>query len=108
MKVIDLQRSAQDAVAANTLRPATAALHDTPAVRLVVFRIEPGQEIAMHTNPGTVLLSVISGHGTIFGGEDESHQVGPGSMVAYEPGEPHGMRASGEQFCVQATIIRAH
>jgi len=107
MKVLDLKRLATDAVSANPARPGTAALHDTPAVRLVVFRIEPGQEVAMHTNPGTVLLTVISGHGTIFGG-DESCEVEPGCMVAYAPSEPHGMRAAGEQFCVQATIIHAH
>lgn len=107
MKLIDLKGSARDAVSANATRPAAAALHDTPAVRLVVFRIEPGQEVAMHTNPGTVLLTVVSGHGTILSG-DEAREVGEGSMVAYAPGELHGMKAAGEQFCLLATIIHAH
>ncbi|MEO8479678.1 MAG: cupin domain-containing protein [Gemmatimonadota bacterium] len=107
MKVIDLEGSAHDAVTANPTRPATAVLHDTPAVRLVVFRIEPGQQVAMHTNPGTVLLTVISGNGTILG-DNESHEVGVGSMVAYAPGELHGMQAASEQFCLLATIIHAH
>lgn len=107
MKTIDLAGSAHDAVAVKVSRPATAAVHDTPAVRLVVFRIEPGQEVSMHTNPGTVLLSVISGRGIILG-ENESHEVGEGHMVAYAPGELHGMKSAGEQFCLLATIIHAH
>lgn len=104
MKVIDGTAAAAAAVSSNPTRPATAALHDVPAVRLVVFRIEPGQEVAPHTNPGTVLLTVLSGSGTISG-ENETHAVGAGSVVAYSPGELHSMRAGEEPFCVLATII---
>lgn len=105
MNVVDAMGAARQAVTANPSRPATAAVHDAPAVRLVVFRIEPGQEVATHTNDGTVVLTVLSGRGTISGA-DESHDVGPGTVVGYAPHEPHGMRAGTEQFCVMATIIR--
>ncbi len=105
MKVLNAPEAARDAVSATPDRPGTAAIHDTPAVRLVVFRLEPGQHVATHTNDGTVLLTVLSGSGTIIGGE-ESREVGPGSVVAYAPGEPHGMRAGTERFCLMATIIR--
>lgn len=106
MKVVNPMNAALEAVAAMPTRPATAAIYDATAVRLVVFRLEPGQEVALHTNNGTVLLTVLSGSGTIIGGTDE-RQVGPGEVVAYAPDEPHGMKAGAERFCLMATIIRA-
>jgi len=105
VNVVDAMGAALGAVTANPSRPATATVHDAPAVRLVVFRIEPGQEVATHTNDGTVLLTVLSGRGTISGA-DGSRDAGPGTVVAYAPREPHGMRAGTEQFCLLATIIR--
>ncbi|MEP7381135.1 MAG: cupin domain-containing protein [Gemmatimonadota bacterium] len=105
MNVLDLMDAALAAVTADPSRPATAVVHDTPALRLVVFRIEPGQEVAAHTNDGTVLLTVLSGRGTISGA-DGSRDVGPGTVVTYDPREPHGMRAGTERFCLVATIIR--
>lgn len=104
MKVIDMSAAAAAAVSSGPTRPATAVLHDAPAVRLVVFRIEPGQQVAPHTNPGTVLLTVLSGRGTISGA-GETHEVGAGSLVAYAPGELHAMRAGEESFSLLATII---
>lgn len=104
MKILDLRAAAAAAVSSNPTRPATAVVHDAPAVRLVVFRIEPGQQVAPHTNPGTVLLTVLSGRGTISG-NGETHEVGEGSLVAYSPGELHAMRAGAEPFCLLATII---
>ena len=104
MKVINVQAAAAAAVSSSPMRPATAAIHDVPVVRLVVFRIEPGQQVAPHTNPGTVLLTVLSGCGTISG-DGETHEVGEGSVVAYSPGELHAMRAGDEPFCLLATII---
>lgn len=105
MNVLDARQAAGGAVSSTPDRPATAVIHDTPAVRLVVFRIEPGQQVAPHTNEGTVLLTVLSGNGTIVGGT-EVREAGPGTVVAYAPGELHGMRAGTEQFCLMATIIR--
>jgi len=106
MKVVDPMRAVLEAVAAMPTRPATAAIHDAPAARLVVFRIEPGQEVAPHTNTGTVLLTVLSGTGSIMGGT-EWREVGPGAVVAYAPDEPHAMKAGAQRFCVMATIVRA-
>lgn len=107
MKVIDLPAAVRDAVSATPTRPATAALHDTPAVRLVVFRIAPGQAVAPHTNPGTVILTVLSGRGIIVGGE-ESRDVSEGHVVAYAPGELHAMQATDQTLSLLATIIHSH
>ncbi len=105
MKVYDPHDAALRAVSANTTRPASAVVHDEPGVRLVVFRIEPGQQVAPHTSEATVLLSVLSGHGVVSAA-DEERDVGPGAVIAYAPGELHGMRARAERFCLLATIAR--
>ncbi|MBA3854785.1 MAG: hypothetical protein C0503_10225 [Gemmatimonas sp.] len=107
MNVLDLHAAALSAVASNPSRPATAVVHDAPGLRLVVFRIEPGQQVAPHTSEATVLLTVISGRGTISGPDGET-TAEPGSAVAYAPGELHGMRADAERFCVLASIVRKH
>lgn len=107
MNILDVQAAADAAVQSHPRRPATAVVHDVPGVRLVVFRIEPGQEVAPHTAEATVLLTVISGRGMISGPASET-AASPGTVVTYAPGELHGMRADAERFCVLATIVRKH
>jgi quercetin dioxygenase-like cupin family protein len=103
MKRLHPHQAAATAVAAHPDRPATAVLLDSPDARLVVFRIEPGQEVATHHSPSTVILAVLQGTGTLTGGDGEC-QVSAGDVVAYEPGEQHSMRAGGETLTLLATI----
>lgn len=103
MIALDLRAAARDAVAASATRPATAVIHDTPDARLVVFRIAPGQEVAPHTSVSSVLLTVLAGSGLLCGG-DEERRCAAGEMVAYAPGERHGMRATDEELLLLATI----
>ncbi len=107
MKLLDAHAADRDAVAANPTRPATATVHDEPSVRLVVFRLEPGQQVAPHVSEMTVLLTVLSGRGVISGGDGES-EAKPGVVATFAPGELHGMRAGEERFCLLATIVREH
>jgi quercetin dioxygenase-like cupin family protein len=103
MKCYDPIALAKTAVAPPTPRPATALMHDAPGARLVVFRIEPGQQVAPHTSTSTVILSITSGGGIILGAEGE-RTVRAGEIVVYEPGELHGMRALDEQLVIMAAI----
>jgi quercetin dioxygenase-like cupin family protein len=103
MRIHEAHRAAADAVAARPDRPATAVVHDSADVRLMVFRIEPGQQVATHTNASTVVLTVLEGTGIVTGADGE-RTVGPGSVVTYEPREPHGMRANSERFILIAAI----
>jgi hypothetical protein len=68
-------------------------------VRLVVFRRNPDDTVAMYTSTSTVVLSVISGTGVISGPVEEEIQD-----VTYEPNELHGMRAPAGPFVVLAAI----
>jgi quercetin dioxygenase-like cupin family protein len=103
MKTLDARRAAATATAANSTRPATAVVHDTPDARLVVFRIAPGQAVAPHRNGSTVILTVLDGRG-IVSGEHEQRQVSAGEVIAYEPNELHGMSAVDAEFVLLATI----
>lgn len=103
MKVLDAMALATRAVSANASRPATAVIHDSPDARVVVFRIEPGQSVPLHTSPSTVLLSVLSGHGIVSSATDE-HDVKAGDLIAYDPRAPHGMRATDSQLVLMAII----
>ena len=103
MRVLSAIAAARDAVSAQATRPATALLHDVPDARVVVFRIEPGQEVAPHTSTSTVLLSVMAGNGTVSGASGES-PVAPGDIVTYDTGELHGMRAGDDTLVLVAVI----
>ena len=91
------------AVSANPTRPATAIVHDAPGTRVVVFRIEPGQQVAPHTSRSTVTLSIVAGSGVVSGSDGE-RTVHEGDLVAYEPNELHGMRAVDTPLVVVAII----
>lgn len=103
MNVYDTPAVAAGAVSARPDRPATALVHDATDVRLVLFRIEPGQQVAPHTSPSTVVLTVLSGAGLVTGG-DREQPARAGMVVAYAPNERHGMRAVDERMVVLAAI----
>ena len=103
MKALAPRAAARDAIAASAARPAMAIVHDTPDVRLVVFRLAPGQEVPPHTSPSTVLLTVLEGAGTLSGAGEE-RRCSAGDVVLYAPGELHGMRADDAELLLLATI----
>ena len=103
MIALDPLQASLDATAAAPSRPATAVLFDSPDVRLVVFRIMPGQAVAPHRNSSTVTLMVLQGEGYVSGTEGE-RACRSGEMVTYEPNETHAMRAGARAFHLLATI----
>lgn len=84
-------------------RPATAILFDSPEVRLLVFRILPGQRVAPHRNPSAVMITVLSGEG-LLSGRDGERFCRRGDVVVYDPDEPHGMRATDTELHLLAAI----
>lgn len=103
MKIHDLRRAAALTAVARPDRPATAVVHDSPDARLVIFRIERGQQVPTHTNASTVVLAVIEGTGFVTGAEGERVAT-VGDVIVFEPREPHSMRADDSRFIVLATI----
>lgn len=104
MQLHDPRDAAITALPANPARPATSLLLDTPDLRLVVFRLAPGQEVPAHTSTSSVTLQVIGGRGLLSGGDGEVRQCAAGQLVTYEPNEPHSMRAVDEELLLLATI----
>lgn len=103
MQTLDTLSAAGSAVSTRADRPATAVLADGPDARLVVFRLAPGQEVAPHRSTSTVILTVIRGPGEILG-PDGARTLDAGSVALFAPEELHGMRATGTELIVLATI----
>jgi quercetin dioxygenase-like cupin family protein len=103
MNVYSALELAAAAVTANPTRPATALIHDTADARVVLFRIEPGQQVPVHTSTSTVILMIISGAGVVAGATGD-RDVRAGDIIAYDVEEPHGMRAKDEPLVLAAVI----
>ena len=103
MMPLDPRGAARRAVSANPDRPATAVLLDTPDIRLVVFRLAPGQVVPPHRSSSTVMLTVLEGNG-ILSGEQDERVCGTGDMVAYPANERHGMRATTQELLLLACL----
>ena len=103
MKIYDTPSLAAAAVTLHAGRPATTLVHDSNDARVVLFRLDPGQSVPVHTSASTVLLMIISGTGTVIGVEGE-RRVKAGDMVAYGENEPHGMNALDAQLVIAAVI----
>jgi quercetin dioxygenase-like cupin family protein len=103
MKALDPLEAARLAKAVTPSRPATATIHDSDDLRLVVFRLAPGQQVPPHKNQSTVTLTVLEGSGIISGADEERRCV-KGDLVTYERNEIHGMKADSEDFLLLASI----
>jgi quercetin dioxygenase-like cupin family protein len=67
-------------------------LHDEANVRIVGFRLLPGQPIPPHRSPSTVTVLVTEGSGTFHGeGGEALLRVGEGAV--YAPNEVHSITA---------------
>lgn len=96
-------RAAARAAAAQNSRPAMSILFDSADLRLVVFRLEPGQEVPSHRSTSSVMLTVLDGEGSISGPLGEIACTA-GDVVCYAPNEIHGMRAIDSELHLLATI----
>lgn len=109
MKRFDPLAAARLAVANRPDRPATAIVHDSPDVRLIVFRLAPGQSVAPHRSTSSVQLTVLGGDGILTGQSEGGGTVEQvctaGDLAVYLPDELHGMRAAGDtDLLLLATI----
>ncbi len=84
-------------------KPVSKILYDCEKVRVVLFCLEVGQEVAPHTVVPKVTMFVISGKGAFTVGT-QTHEVEPGSLVVCESNEAHGIKAK-ERMMVLVTIV---
>lgn len=95
-----------EAVPAPGQKPSHTLVSSNPDCRVVSLQLAPGQAIAPHSNPATVLMIVISGEGRIQVGEEIRH-VSPGHLAICPPDVVHGLEAAASAgLSVLAVITR--
>jgi quercetin dioxygenase-like cupin family protein len=67
-------------------------LFSTPECRAVVIDLDSGEELGEHHVRERAILEVIAGRVTIESG-DETAECGTGTLVTFDPGEHHTIRA---------------
>lgn len=85
--------------------PNKKILYDAPEMRSVLFSLKGGQEVPRHTVSSEVVMSVVSGEGAFYVG-NEASEVFNGSLVVCKPNEAHGMKAKGDMVVLVAIVPR--
>lgn len=73
--------------------------------RILRFALKPGQAVREHTAPHSpVYIVVLQGTGLFSGGDELEQRFGPGSLLIFEPGEVHAIRAQDEELVFVAFL----
>jgi quercetin dioxygenase-like cupin family protein len=87
----DLQFSAK--------RPDADPIYVDKNGRIIRFELEPGQSIRQHNAPDSPFYAVVlKGSGMFAGADGKEEQFGPNSLLIFEPGENHAIRALDEKL----------
>ncbi len=74
-------------------------LHVDKEGRVILFTLKPGQFISEHQAPSSPFYVVIlSGQGIFTSGDGVEHTVGPNTLLVFDPGEKHSVRALKENL----------
>ncbi|MCC6455405.1 MAG: cupin domain-containing protein [Caldilineaceae bacterium] len=67
--------------------------------RIIRWMLKPGQQIEEHKVPGSPFyVVVLLGRGIFAGDGGQEQEFGPGSLLVFEPGELHTVRALNENL----------
>ena len=67
--------------------------------RVLRFTLKPGQDIREHKAPSSPFyVVVIKGEGLFSGGDGQEQKIGPQSLLIFEPGEDHAIKALDEEL----------
>ncbi len=65
--------------------------------RVIRFTLKPGQKIAEHNAPHSPFnIVVLQGRGMFAGSDGKEQSYGPNTLLTFEPGENHAIRALDE------------
>jgi len=94
-----------DDIRYNDGHPIAQSIHADKNGRLLQFALKPGQELKEHSSPSSpVYIIVLQGEGMFTGGDSSNQVAGPGSMIIYDVGERHSVKA-GEDELVFVAIL---
>ena len=67
--------------------------------RAILFTLKPGQSIREHKAPSTPFFVVIlKGQGVFAGGDGDAHTYGPNTLLVFDSGENHLIRAINDEL----------
>jgi quercetin dioxygenase-like cupin family protein len=67
--------------------------------RVLRFTLKPGQSISEHNVPDSPFyVVVLKGHGLFAGGDGQEQQVGPNTLLIFDPNENHLVQAGDEEL----------
>jgi len=79
--------------------PYAQPLHVDEDGRVIRFMLKPGQVIVEHDVPSSPFYAVvIKGRGVFADADGVEHEFGPNEILIFDRGEPHGVRALGEEL----------
>ena len=86
--------------------PNAEPLFVAPDGRILRFALRPGQAVREHSAPHSpVYVVVLKGEGLFAGGDGQEQRCGPNTLLTFEAGENHSIRAEGEEL-VFVTFLR--
>ncbi len=85
--------------------PYAEPLFVAPTGRILRFALRPGQTVREHTAPSSpVYLVTLQGAGLFSGENGEEQRFGPGTLLIYDAGERHAIRAEDEELVFLAFL----
>jgi quercetin dioxygenase-like cupin family protein len=85
--------------------PYAEPLFVAPTGRILRFALRPGQTVRNHTAPSSpVYLVTLQGAGLFSGEDGEEHRLEPGTLVIFDVGERHAIRAEDEELVFLAFL----
>lgn len=88
-----------DALKFDDRKPNAEPLHRDKESRVYRFMLKPGQQVVEHNAPDSpVHLVVLKGLGVFAGGDGQEQQFGPETLLVFDPGENHAIRALDEEL----------
>ena len=74
--------------------PHAEPLHVDQQGRAILFTLKPGQSIREHNAPSSpFFVVVLKGKGVFAGGDSVEHPCGPNTLLVFDAGEQHTIRA---------------
>ena len=74
--------------------PHAEPLHADRQGRAILFTLKPGQSIREHNAPSPpFFVAVLKGKGVFAGGDGVEHTCGPNTLLVFDAGEQHAIRA---------------
>ena len=79
--------------------PTAEPLFVAPDGRILRFALRPGQVVREHNAPHSpVTIVVLKGQGLFAGADGKEQRVGPNTLLIFDAGENHSVRAEDEEL----------